>query len=159
MSNRGWIPQWVRIIFLPPVKWSSGHSLVSENVSILVGIEGQFEDAVHNAALDRHLGVLQLLLTSVLPNGIRGHGAIQVAQKILHCCRLVIGCRAHLERWGGGGTHTTDVARSRRNIHKALRRSSEVKQTNSLNTHFQLHSLKMINACQNIASLSKIKHF
>lgn len=77
------------------------HSLVSENVPILVGIEGQFEDAIHNAALDRHLGVLQLLLASVLPNGIRGHGTVQVAQKILHRRRLVIRCRAHLERWRG----------------------------------------------------------
>ncbi|TNN86510.1 hypothetical protein EYF80_003280 [Liparis tanakae] len=42
-----------------------------------VGVEGQFEDAVHNAALDGHLGVLQLVLASVLPNGIPGHGAIQ----------------------------------------------------------------------------------
>lgn len=88
------------------LKWScrcepAPHSLVSENVSILVGVEGQFEDAIHNAALDRHLGVLQLLLASVLPNGIRGHGTVQVAQKILHRCRLVIRCRAHLERWRG----------------------------------------------------------
>lgn len=68
----------------------SSNSLVSENVSILVGVEGQFKDAVHNAALDSHLGILQLVLTSILPNGITGHGAVQVAQKILHGCRLVI---------------------------------------------------------------------
>ena len=62
----------------------SSYSLVSENISILVGVEGQFEDAVHNAALDSHLGILQLVLARVLPNGITGHGAVQVAQKILH---------------------------------------------------------------------------
>lgn len=79
----------------------SSNSLVSENVSILVGVEGQFKDAVHNAALDSHLGILQLVLTSILPNGITGHGAVQVAQKILHGCRLVIRCCAPLERWRG----------------------------------------------------------
>ncbi len=79
----------------------SSYSLVSENISILVGVEGQFEDAVHNAALDSHLGILQLVLACVLPNGITGHGAVQVAQKILHCCCLVIRCCAPLERWRG----------------------------------------------------------
>lgn len=74
------------------------HSLVSENVSILVGVKGQLKDAVHNAALDSHLGVLQLVFARVLPNGITGHGTVQVAQKILHCCRLVIRCCAALER-------------------------------------------------------------
>lgn len=80
-------------------RYQTGHSLVSEDVSILVGIEGQFEDAIHNAALDGHLGVLQLLLASVLPNSIRSHGAVQVPQKIFHCCRFVIRCRAPLECW------------------------------------------------------------
>lgn len=84
------------------VHWChSSHSLVSEYVSILVGVEGQFKDTVHNAALDSHLGILQLVLTSILPNGITGHGTIQVTQKILHCCRLVIRCCAPLERWRG----------------------------------------------------------
>lgn len=79
------------------------HSLVSENVSILVGVEGQLKDAVHDAALDGHLGVLQLLFARVLPNGITGHGAVQVAQEVLHRRRLVVrGCAA-LERWRGGG--------------------------------------------------------
>jgi len=77
------------------------YSLVSETISVQVGVEGQFEDAVHNAALNGHLGILQLVLASVLPNGITGHGAIQVTQKILHCCRLVIRCCAPLERWRG----------------------------------------------------------
>lgn len=86
------------------------HSLVSENVSILVGVEGQLKDAVHNAALDRHLGVLQLLFARVLPNGITGHGAVQVAQEILHRCRLVVRRRAALERWRGAAD-TTDVRR------------------------------------------------
>lgn len=82
------------------IGWGGGlDSLVSENVSILVGVEGQFEDAIHDAALDGHLGVLQLLLTSILPNGIRGHGTVQVTQKILHRRRLVIRCRAAQERW------------------------------------------------------------
>lgn len=80
-------------------RYQTGHSLVSEDVPILVGIEGQFEDAIHNAALDGHLGVLQLLLASVLPNSIRSHGAVQVPQKIFHCCRFVIRCRAPLECW------------------------------------------------------------
>lgn len=75
----------------------NSHSLVSENISILIGVEGQFEDAVHNAALDSHLGILQLVLACILPNGITGHGTVQVAQKILHCCSLVIGCCAPLE--------------------------------------------------------------
>lgn len=88
----------------------ASHSLVSENVSILVGVEGQLKDAVHNAALDSHLGVLQLLFARVLPNGITGHGAVQVAQKILHRRRLVIrGCAA-LERWRGAAD-TADVRR------------------------------------------------
>lgn len=86
--------------------WS--HSLVSENVSILVGVEGQFKDAVHNAPLDSHLGILQLVLTRILPNGITGHGTVQVAQKILHCFCLVIRCCATLERWRGAAD-TTDV--------------------------------------------------
>lgn len=84
-----------------PPRETALHSLVSEDVSILVGVEGQFEDAVHNAALDSHLGVLQLVLARVLPNGIAGHGTVQVAQKILHRCRLVIRCCAPLERWRG----------------------------------------------------------
>lgn len=79
------------------------YSLVSENISILIGVEGQFKDAVHNTAFDSHLGILQLVLACILPNGITGHGAVQVAQKILHCCRLVIGCCAPLERWRGEG--------------------------------------------------------
>lgn len=89
----------------------ASHSLVSENVSILVGVEGQLKDAVHNAALDSHLGVLQLLFARVLPNGIAGHGAVQVAQEILHRCRLVIRRCAALERWMGSGRHNRCEAR------------------------------------------------
>lgn len=88
----------------------ASHSLVSENVSILVGVEGQLKDAVHNAALDSHLGVLQLLFARVLPNGIAGHGTVQVAQEILHRCRLVIRRCAALERWRGAAD-TTDARR------------------------------------------------
>lgn len=77
----------------------SVHSLVSQDVSVLVGVEGQFEDAVHDAALDGHLSVLQLVLAGVLPDGVPGHGAVQVAQEVLHRCRLVVGRRAALEGW------------------------------------------------------------
>lgn len=87
----------------------ASHSLVSENVSILVGVEGQLKDAVHDAALDGHLGVLQLLFARVLPNGIAGHGAVQVAQEILHRRRLVVRGGAALERWRGAA----DVRRGR----------------------------------------------
>lgn len=82
----------------PNSNWCE-HSLVSENVSVLVGVEGQFEDAVHHAALDGHLSILQLVLASKLPNGVTGHGSVQVAQEILHRRRLVVGGCAALECW------------------------------------------------------------
>lgn len=72
-------------------------SLVSVDVPILIGVECQFEDAVHDAAFDGHLGVLELLFTGVLPDGIMGHGSIQVTQEILHGCCLIVSCCAALK--------------------------------------------------------------
>lgn len=90
---------------------SRSHSLVAQNVSVLVGVEGQLEDAVHDAALDGHLGVLQLLLAGVLPNGVAGHGAVQVAQEVLHRRRLVVRRRAALERWWGRSRESVRLSR------------------------------------------------
>lgn len=70
------------------------------DVPILIGVECQFEDAVHDAAFDGHLGVLELLLTGILPDGIMGHGSIQVTQEILHGCCLIVSCCAALKCCG-----------------------------------------------------------
>lgn len=66
------------------------HSLVTENVPVLVRVESKLEDPIHHTALNGQLGILQLLLTGVLPYDILSHRTIQKLQKVLHLSSFIV---------------------------------------------------------------------
>lgn len=73
------------------------HSLVTENVPVLVRVESKLEDPIHHTALDGQLGILQLLLTGVLPYDILSHCTIQKLQKVLHLSSFIVSGSKFLE--------------------------------------------------------------
>lgn len=78
----------------------TSHSLVTQDVAVLVRVKSQLEDAVHNAPLDRQLSILELFFAGVLPDDILGHCPVQGLQEVLHLGCFIICCSQLLELFG-----------------------------------------------------------
>lgn len=77
-------------------------SLIPQDVPVLVGVEGQLEDAVHDAAFDHQLRVLQLLLAGVLPDDVLGHRPVKELEEVFDLSRFVVRRSQLLEIFGQG---------------------------------------------------------